>query len=36
MVKAGIAATTREFNKMNRAGRLVAGPGNELFTEELG
>ena len=36
MVKAGIAATTREFSKMNRTGRLIAGRRNELFTEELG
>jgi len=36
MVKAGIAATTREFSEMNRAGRHIAGRGNELFTEELG
>jgi len=36
MVKAGIAATTREFNETILAGRLIVRRGNNLSTEELG
>jgi hypothetical protein len=36
MVKAEIAATTREFNETTLAGRLIARRGNNLSTEELG
>jgi hypothetical protein len=36
MVKAGIAATTREFNQTIPVGRLIARRGKKLSTEELG
>jgi hypothetical protein len=36
MVKAEIAATTREFSKTILAERSSARRGNDLYTEELG
>jgi hypothetical protein len=36
MVKAGIAATTREFNQTIHAGRPTARPDKDLHTEEIG
>jgi hypothetical protein len=36
MVKAEIAATTREFSETIHAGRPIARRGNDLYTEELG
>jgi hypothetical protein len=36
MVKAGIAATTREFNQTIHAGRPTARSDKDLYTEEIG